>query len=100
MTASLLMAPTSGCSASAIDFAGIFRSSGGGSSFGGSNFGSGVFTTGTVIFSLPGSSALRGGSGLLLPPPPPPPPGPGSDSHTMSLELTSGVVSMAWAVGT
>ena len=37
----------------------------------------GGFSIGTVILSLPGISALRGGSFILLPPPPPPPPGPG-----------------------
>jgi hypothetical protein len=40
-------------------------------------FGFSGFATGTVSFSRSGSSALRGGSGVLLPPPPPPPPGPG-----------------------
>ena len=50
----------------------------------------GFFSTGTVIFSLPGSSALRGGSGDLLPPPPPPPPGPGTAIQTMSLMARRG----------
>jgi hypothetical protein len=59
--------------------------SGFGTSLGFSGFSSfGVLDTGTVIFSLPGSSALRAGSGILLPPPPPPPPGPGCESQMMS----------------
>src|SRR5687768_5944803 len=51
------------------------------------------FSTGTVTFSAPFNSALRGGSGLLLPPPPPPPPGPGRSSQTMS--RGSGSVTLA-----
>ena len=43
----------------------------------------GGFSTGTVILSLPGSSALRGGSFIWLPPPPPPPPGPGLFNQMM-----------------
>ena len=62
----------------AIVSAGIFMgaSIGGSSTLVGSGVGSGVFMAGTVILSLPGSSAAFGGSGRLLPPPPPPP-GPG-----------------------
>ena len=68
----------------------------GSSTFGG--VGAGFFSTGMVIFSLPGSSTLRGGSGDLLPPPPPPPPGPGSAIQTMrSSGITSGVISAAGA---
>ena len=51
----------------------------------------GAFATGTVIFALSGSSAFRGGSGVLLPPPPPPPPGPGCAIHTMSLSDIDGL---------
>jgi hypothetical protein len=58
----VLIVPTNACSAAAIDFAGITRSSaGGGSGLGGCGTGSGFFSTGTVIFSLPGNSAFFGG---------------------------------------
>ena len=85
------MAPGSESTADASDFAGMFSCSmTGGSVFvwTGSSFG--AFSTGTVILSLPGSSALRGGSFILLPPPPPPPPGPGSLNQMMSLLGFSG----------
>ena len=61
----------------------------GSSFFGGSGVSVGGLATGTVIFSLPGSSAFFGGSGDLLPPPPPPPPGPGEFSQMMSVGITS-----------
>src|SRR4029453_3696318 len=62
----------------------------GGSGFGGSGVSVGGFVAGTVIFSLPGSSAFFGGSGFLLPPPPPPPPGPGELSQITSSGTPSG----------
>ena len=79
------MAPGSDSVAAARLFAGMFSCSTGFGSFlaclGCSSFGG--FSTGTVILSLPGSSAWRGGSFIWLPPPPPPPPGPGWLSQTM-----------------
>ena len=66
---------------------------GGGSFFASSLTSSfGGFSTGTVILSLPGSSATFGGSFILLPPPPPPPPGPGSFSQTICSLASSGSV--------
>ena len=53
-------------------------------------------STGTVILSLPGSSALRGGSFIWLPPPPPPPPGPGWLNQTM---LAVRLVGQQYAAG-
>src|SRR5688572_30365342 len=88
--ASGLIAPGASTTAEAIVCAGITNCSGGGSGLGGSGVGLGVSLTGTVIFSLPGTSALRGGSGILLPPPPPPPPGPSTASQTISLDGVSG----------
>ncbi len=79
--------PGRGCSAAAIGLTGITRSSGG-VSFGGSGFSSTFFSTGIDTFSAPLTSALRGGSGALLPPPPPPPPGPGIGKNTR--EVMSG----------
>src|SRR5262245_55940489 len=95
------IAPGSEFCASARFLAGMFSCSIGFGSFvtslGGSSFGG--FSTGTVILSLPGSSAFRGGSFILLPPPPPPPPGPGSLNQMISLLGRSGRSATAWVAG-
>ena len=70
-----------------------------GTSLGGSGASVGGFATGTVIFSLPGSSAFFGGSGDLLPPPPPPPPGPGTFNQMMSFGSGSGGATVSFAGG-
>src|SRR5262249_45897640 len=71
-----------------------------GSGFGGSGVWSlGVFSTGTVTFALSGISALRGGSGVLLPPPPPPPPGPGDTVQMMSRGIRLALAFGAWIAG-
>ena len=85
------MTPGNVCSADASVFAGIVRSSTGGSSFFGSGLAGAGGATGTVSLALPGNSALRGGSGVLLPPPPPPPPGPGEASQmSRSIGISGG----------
>src|SRR5262245_23325817 len=85
------IAPGNDSVAAASGAAGITSCSTGFGSFfatclGGSMLGG--FATGTVILSLPGNSALRGGSFIWLPPPPPPPPGPGWLSQMIELGLT------------
>src|SRR6516165_6072147 len=86
------IAPRSASCPTANGLAGIFScaTGGGGSFFGTCSSSFGGFCTGTVILSLPGISALRGGSFIWLPPPPPPPPGPGSDSQMMFVFGVSG----------
>ncbi len=79
------------CVASAMVLAGMFIAGSGGSSFGFcGGCGAGGLVTGTVIFSLPGSSAFFGGSGIWLPPPPPPPPGPACGIQTISFGYSIG----------
>src|SRR5229473_5085485 len=91
------IAPGRVSDADAISLAGMCNCSAGlGStlvSCGASSFG--ALVTGTVICSLPGNSALRGGSFILFPPPPPPPPGPGSFSQMMLLFGFSATASTA-----
>ena len=79
------IAPGSESCDAASSFAGMFSVSTGVGSFLAilRRFESRRLLTGTVILSLPGNSASRGGSFILLPPPPPPPPGPGCTSQTI-----------------
>lgn len=85
------IAPGSDSVAAASVCAGMFSCATGLGAFvstGASNFGG--LMTGTVILSLPGNFACRGGSFISFPPPPPPPPGPGSLSQMMLLFGCSG----------
>ena len=94
------IAPGSSWTPVAIVCAGIVNCAGGlGISLGGSGSSFGGFAAGTVIFSFPGSSAFRTGSGLLLPPPPPPPPGPFISSQTISVGIWNGCFAAGGAAG-